>query len=681
MSDAAPSRKDGFRPDIEGMRGIAVLLVVLFHSGVPGFGGGFIGVDVFFALSGYLITGIILNEITKRGKLSFRNFYARRARRLLPAAGLVVVSTLVLMLLMYSPLELGKYASWASYTSLYASNYMFMWDASNYFASDVTRNPYLHTWSLAVEEQFYLFWPALIALTLIATKSRRQLAVVLTVMSGVSLAFCIWLTNYRAPWAFFGLPTRAWEFGLGGLGCMVPAEYLVRRKSLTAAVGWIGFAAVLAGSVVFSSQTPFPGLAAALPVLGTIAVLLAWFSGLRWGPIALLETSPLQYLGRQSYSWYLWHWPILLLAGLQFPNISWPGKLLAALVALALAHITFITLEKPVRFHPFLVARPGLSLGLAPLVAVLGVTVSLLTQGIARRELASEPQASFWAAANDRRVLFEAHCLTGSGSTRLAECTYGDPASDTTILLFGDSHAEHWFPALNRIALENHWRLLTLLKASCPPAEVKIFNTNLKRDDTECTEWRSAALAHITGLHPHLVVLSESDQPVAAPGQMQLHSVSSEDWERGLRSTVSYLDSRGVKTVVIADVPRPEFDVPTCLSRAAARSHSAQDCNVSRSTALNEDARRAERAAVTGLSNIRLLDFADQLCPNQVCQTLVDGQVVFRDGDHLTSSFSQSLAPVLKREMESFDNVLAERFSVAGTAYTSGGHRGEVSKQ
>jgi peptidoglycan/LPS O-acetylase OafA/YrhL len=681
MSDAGPSRKDGFRPDIEGMRGIAVLLVVLFHSGVPGFGGGFIGVDVFFALSGYLITGIILNEITKRGKLSFRNFYARRARRLLPAAGLVVVSTLVLMLLMYSPLELGKYANWASYTSLYASNYIFMWDASNYFASDVTRNPYLHTWSLAVEEQFYLFWPALIALTLVATKSRRQLAVVLTVMSAVSLAFCIWLTNYRAPWAFFGLPTRAWEFGLGGLGVMLPAEYLVRRKNLIAVIGWLGFAAVLAGSFVFTSQTPFPGLAAALPVLGTIAVLLAWFSGLRWGPIALLQTKLLQYLGRLSYSWYLWHWPILLLAGLQFPNISWPGKLLAALVALALAHVTFITLEKPVRFHPFLVARPGLSLGLAPLVAVLGVTASLLTQGVARRELASEPQASFWAAANDRRVLFEAHCLTGSGSTRLAECTYGDPASDTTILLFGDSHAEHWFPALNRIALENHWRLLTLLKASCPPAEVKIFNTNLKRDDTECTLWRSAALARIAGLHPHLLVLSESDQPVADPGQIGLHSVSPEDWKRGLRSTVSYLDSRDVKTVVIADVPRPEFDVPTCLSRAAVRSHSAQDCNVSRSTALNEDARRAERAAVTGLSNIRLVDFADQLCPNQICQTLVDGQVVFRDGDHLTSSFSQSLAPALKREMESFGNVIAQGFSDARTPYTSSSHRGEVSKQ
>ena len=681
VSNAPRSKKDGFRPDIEGMRGIAVLLVVLFHSGVPGFGGGFTGVDVFFALSGYLITGIILNEITKRGKLSFRNFYARRARRLLPAAGLVVVATLVLMLLVYSPLELGKYSRWASYTSLYASNYMFMRDASNYFASDVTRNPYLHTWSLAVEEQFYLFWPALIALTLMATKSRRQLAVVLAVMSAVSLAFCIWLTDYRAPWAFFGLPTRAWEFGLGGLGCMLPAEYLVRRKSLIAAVGWLGFAAVLAGGLVFTSQTPFPGLAAALPVLGTIAVLLAWFSELRWGPVALLQIGPLQYLGRLSYSWYLWHWPILLLAGLQFPDIKWPGKLLAALVALALAHITFIILEKPVRFHPFLVARSGLSLGLAPLVAVLGVTASLLTQGVAQRELASEPQASFWAAANDRRVLFEAHCLTASGGTRLAECTYGEPSSDTTILLFGDSHAEHWFPALNRIALENHWRLLTLLKASCPPAQVAIFNTNLKRDDTECALWRSAALARIATLHPHLVVLSESDQVVTERGQVGLHAVSPQDWERGLRATASYLDSRDVKTVIIADVPRPEFDVPTCLSRAAARSHSPQDCNVSRSAALNEGARSAERAAVTGLSNVRLLDFADQLCPNQICQTLVDGKVVFRDGDHLTSSFSQSLAPVLKREMESLGNAFAERFSAAGTAYTSSAHRAEITKQ
>lgn len=153
-----------------------MLLVVMFHCGVPGFDGGFIGVDVFFALSGYLITGLILNEIARTGTLSFRNFYARRARRLLPAAGLVVLSTLVLGLLVYSPLEVAGFAKWASYTSLYISNLMFVRDASNYFASDVATNPFLHTWSLAVEEQFYLLWPALIATSLLVMKSRRRLA-------------------------------------------------------------------------------------------------------------------------------------------------------------------------------------------------------------------------------------------------------------------------------------------------------------------------------------------------------------------------------------------------------------------------------------------------------------------------------------------------------------------------
>lgn len=646
-----------------------MLLVVLFHSGVPGFGGGYIGVDVFFALSGYLITSIILNEITKRGKLSFRNFYARRARRLLPAAGLVVVSTLLFIVLLYSPLELARFAKWASYTSLYASNYMFLRDASNYFASDVTRNPYLHTWSLAVEEQFYLFWPGLIALSLMATKARRHLATVLIVISVVSLALCVWLTDSRAYWAFFSLPTRAWEFGLGGLGCMVPDEWLARRKNLLAIAGWCGFAAVLAGGVLYTSQTAFPGFTALLPVVGTTTVLIAWFSGVPWSPATLLSFGPLQYLGRLSYSWYLWHWPILLLAELRFPEIAWLGKLLAAVVALLLAHLTYATLEKPVRFHPFLVVRPALSLGLAPLVALIGVTASLLCQRIARHELASEPQASFWAAANDRRILFDAHCMTASGKTRLAECVYGDRSSETLVVLFGDSHAEHWFPALNRISTDNHWRLLTLLKSSCPAAEVKMFNAGLKREDSECDLWRQAALTRIAGLHPYLVVVSESDEPVAEPGgRVKPHSVSPADWQRGLRSTVSYLDSRDLKTIVIADVPRHEFDVPTCLSRAAAGHRPVDDCSVARSSGLNEDARRAERSAVSGLNNARFVDMVDQFCSGHSCPTVIEGQVVFRDKDHVTSTFSQSLAPVLKHEIDGFGSA-GQHLTISGVGY------------
>ncbi len=646
----------GFRPDIEGMRGIAVLLVVLFHCGVPGFGGGFIGVDVFFALSGYLITGLILNEIARTGSLSFRNFYARRARRLLPAAGLVILSTLLLGMLIYSPLEVAGFAKWASYTSLYISNLMFMRDASNYFASDVATNPFLHTWSLAVEEQFYLLWPALIAVGLLVMKSRRRLATLLVLLSAVSLVLCIWLTHHRQPWAFFSLPARAWEFGLGGLACMVPAQklrlYPLWRKTL----GWGGLLAVLTGGYAYSSQTRFPGIAALLPVAGTLATLVAGASGIPSTLAALLGSRTLQFLGRLSYSWYLWHWPILLMTSVRFPGVSWGGKLLAAAVALLLAQITFLVLERPVRISSFLIARPALSLGLVVLTAVSGITGARIVQGRARRSLAAGEQARFWAAANDTRPLFEGHCVVPAAVADVMQCEYGDRQSGTSVVLFGDSHAEHWFPALELIANEKHWHLFTLLKASCPAARVQVYSVTLKRQDVECSSWRESALQRIVQLRPNLVILSEKDALVAnraRPTRPGNHPISAREWEEGLRSTVSYLDSRGVETLVIADVPRAGFDVPICLSRAAAHGWAPQDCEPTREAALNEDARQAEDAAIGGLTNARLVDFADKLCTGSFCQSVIGGEVVFRDSNHLTSAFARRLAPYLEREMES----------------------------
>ena len=644
-----------FRPDIEGMRGIAVLLVVLFHCGVPGFGGGFTGVDVFFALSGYLITGLILNEIARTGSLSFRNFYARRARRLLPAAGLVILSTLLLGQLVYSPIEIAKFAKWASYTSLYISNLMFVRDASNYFASDVATNPFLHTWSLAVEEQFYLLWPALIAVGLLLMKSRRRLATLLILLSAVSLVLCIWLTHHRQPWAFFSLPTRAWEFGLGGLACMVSAQELRLHPLWTKVLGWGGLLAVLAGGYAYSSQTRFPGIAALLPVVGTLATLAAGTSGIPSALSVLLGNPILQVLGRLSYSWYLWHWPILLMTMVRFPSASWRGKLLAAAVALLLAQITFLVLEKPVRMSSFLIARPALSLGLVVLTAATGITGARIVQGRAERSLAAGDQARFWAAANDTRPLFDGHCVAPAGVAAVMQCEYGDRQSGTSAVLFGDSHAEHWFPALELIANEKHWHLFTLLKASCPAARVQVYSVTLKRQDVECSSWRESALQRIVQLHPNLVILSEKDGLVANhthPTGLGSHAISAKEWGEGIRSTVSYLDSHGIGTVLIADVPRAGFDVPICLSRAAAHDWAPQDCEPKRETALNEDARQAEDAAIIGLANVRLLDFADTLCTGPFCQPVIGGEVVFRDSNHLTSSFARRLAPYLQREIE-----------------------------
>ncbi len=637
------------------MRGIAVLLVVMFHCGIPGFKGGFIGVDVFFALSGYLITGLILNEIARTGKLSFRYFYGRRARRLLPAAGLVVISTLLLGLLIYSPLELARFAKWAAYTSLYISNFMFVRDASNYFASDVETNPFLHTWSLAVEEQFYLIWPALIAAALLFMKSRRRLATLLIVLSTISLALCVWLTRHRQPWAFFSLPPRAWEFGLGGLACMTSAQNLRLRPAWTKLLGWGGLVAVLAGGCFYSPQTRFPGMAPLLPVVGTLATLVSGTSGSSSALSVLLGSRILQTLGRLSYSWYLWHWPILLMASVRFPDITWRGKLVAAAVALLLAQTTFLVLERPIRISSFLIARPVLSLGLILLTAATGITGARLVTGYAQHSLAVGEQALFWAAANDTRPLFDRHCVVPAAVADVVQCEYGDRQSRTAAVLFGDSHAEHWFPAIELIANRRHWHLFTVLKASCPAARVQVYNTSLKRQDVECSSWREAALQRIVQLHPTVVILSEKDGLVAnhaRPAGAGSHVISAAEWEEGLRSTITYLDSHGVRTLVIADVPREGFDVPICLSRAAAHRWATQDCVLTREAALNEDARQAESTALRGLKSARLVDFADRLCTNLICQSVIDGQVVFRDSNHLTSSYARKLAPFLESEIE-----------------------------
>jgi hypothetical protein len=343
------------------------------------------------------------------------------------------------------------------------------------------------------------------------------------------------------------------------------------------------------------------------------------------------------------------------MASIRFPDLTWHGKLMAGAVALVLAHITFLVLEKPVRLSAFLVARPELSLGLVLLTAVTGITGARMVEANARHALAAGEQARFWAAANNSRPLFEGNCLARSGVADLLQCDYGDRQSPTAVVLFGDSHAEHWFPALELIADEKRYHLLTLLKASCPAARVQVYNVSLKRQDVECSKWREAALQRILQLRPSLVVLSEADGPVinhARPARLGGHLVSAQEWEEGVRSTVSYLDSHGVRTLVIADVPRAGFDVPICLSRAAAHRWATQDCEPTREAALNEDARQAENTAILGLTNTRLVDFADKLCAGLFCQSVIDGEVVFRDSNHLTSNFARKLAPYLEREIE-----------------------------
>ena len=548
-----------YRADIEGLRGVAVLLVVLFHAGVPGMRGGFTGVDVFFVLSGYLITDLLVKEVERTGTISFVKFYARRTRRLLPAAVLVLGVTLLLGALVFSPVEQLHYIKSALATSVYLSNLQFLRDASHYFAADMTTDPFLHTWSLAVEEQFYLVWPLLMLLGFGAARSRRRLVQVIGAVCVATFVACVWITWVRKPWAFFASPARAWEFGLGGLACLLPVALVRGRAEISRWAGWGGLAMIILAAAILSGDWLFPGAWALLPVLGTVAVLLAGVGAPGTGVSVPLGSPPLQWLGRLSYSWYLWHWPVLVGAAVLWPDLGVGGRLLAATVALGAAWLSYVAVENRIRFHPELVARPGRSLALAGVLSVAGLGIALGAQRYARMAAGRSDQKAFAAAERDRSNLYRTKCLLMRfDSDTPRECIFGDSSSAVTVVLMGDSHAAHWFAALQRVAEDRKWKLVTLIKTGCPTARVLVFDPRVGHQADVCDTWRQRSLRRIMALKPTAVLLANSLGYVRRPGRETRYShLSFGQWERGNHQTLGALDSAGVRTILFRDSPRP----------------------------------------------------------------------------------------------------------------------------
>ena len=636
----------GFRPDIEGLRGVAVLLVVLFHVHLPGVAGGFIGVDVFFVLSGFLITGLLVREATRTGRINFVQFCARRTRRLLPAAVLVLAATIVVGSVVFSPLEQRTFAKSAIATSAYLSNVQFMRQAADYFGADAAADPFLHTWSLAVEEQFYLVWPLLVALGLSGRRPRVRLVTLVAGVCAASFAACVWLTMDHKPWAFFGSPLRAWEFGLGGLAMLTPISGLAARPAWSRALGWTGLALILGSGLLVTGERFFPGPLALLAATGTVAVLLAGGATPDTGVARPLGTAPLQHLGRLSYSWYLWHWPVLVMASVVVPDLPLAGRLLAAGCALGLAAATFALVENPVRFHATLVPRPRLSLGLAGGLSAAGLALAFGAREYAARTNAAPRFQAIVEAKDDAAKLYRDHCLTGFDSKRLRQCIYGDSLSPTVVVLFGDSHAAHWFPAIEHTARARGWRLVTMLKAGCPTADVPVYSPTVGRDVDQCAGWRAEALRRILALRARAVVLSNSQGYVIRPGREDGYSrVTSRQWQDGSRSTFSLLDSAGVRVIALRDAPRPEWDVPICLSRAEQRKREGTECSTSHSVAADSRVFDSERRAAEGLQRVSLVDLTDLLCGPETCEAVRDGMIVYRDNSHLTATYVQSLAP------------------------------------
>ena len=664
-------RSVSHRRDIEGLRAVAVLLVVLYHSGVSVLGGGYVGVDVFFVISGFLITSLLLREATTTGSISITGFYARRFLRLLPAAALVTAATVLAAIKWLPPLRAPQIALDGLFATVYGLNYRLAAVGTEYLNADAAPSPLQHFWSLAVEEQFYVVWPLLL-LGAFALRRRRGVAVVLAAVVAVSFVVSVWQTRADSTWAYFGLHTRAWELGAGALIAVLGLRLKERVASAFTAAGLGGIAL---SAVLFTADTRFPGYAALLPVLGAAAVLL----GGTTAPSGLLSETPLQVIGRLSYSWYLWHWPFLMI-GPYALGVA-PGlavNLALAGGALVAAAITYVLVENPMRHLRALRAKPWRTVGCGLAVTVLtaagylalgtgdaarpslqtdyvapepaGVTARMLATGVATPSVPANLTPSLEKAADDEPRIYADKCSGGFTDPEIKKpCAYGDVASGETVVLFGDSHAAHWFPAMEQVARDQHWRLVMVTKSACSAASVRIFQATLNRPYDECVAWRESVWDYLASLKPAMVVMSSA----AAGGTLVDDSgakvtdtgYADSVWVQGWRRTADRLAMTGARLFLIEDTPYQAGDTVECLS---VHTTDPRSCVVSAGAALPEPARRRAIAAALRDQDVTVVDPLPWFCTADRCPVIVGNVLVYRDASHITATYSRMLAPLLR---------------------------------
>ncbi len=627
-----------FRPDIEGLRGIAVLLVVAFHAGVPGFTGGFIGVDVFFVLSGYLITGLLVKEMEKNETISLLNFYARRARRLLPASAIMLLITVIATYLIFPPIQQKGIPGTSVSTAVYVSNFYFLVSATDYFAAAPETNPLLHTWSLSVEEQFYFIWPLLVMLALKFGR-KRGLLIVMIGTAILSFVLSVWLTNYRPPWAFFSSPTRAWEFAIGALGIMVTGTYNRRIEHIA---GWSGVLMILTGAFLFDNKTQFPGWAALLPVVGTTAVLRCGSESL---VSQFLSGKILQFFGRLSYSWYLWHWPVLVLAKVLFPGLSLSARLACILLSLGIAQISYKFVESPIRFHPVLLRRATNAISMAIVITLFGIGVTLTFRHFSKQAEQLPEQKHFTATREDLPPEIN-KCGPGYFESNVIECTFDKNESNKKAVLLGDSHAAQWFSAVRSYTQKSGLTLVTVLKSSCPPVDVSFIFPN--RRFYECEQWRANAFDHIKAMRPELVILSANQR--IAINENSKESIA--EWMNGLRRMFIALNESNATIIYVRDTPRPGFDVVECVARASWQAwwRNSGSCIFRRKSAINDEITNLEKEIANDM-NVTYLDMSDEICEGTMCEPENDGVIKYRDDHHLANKFVINLFPMFNSKI------------------------------
>jgi peptidoglycan/LPS O-acetylase OafA/YrhL len=670
--------------DIQGLRAVAVGLILLYHAGVPFLPGGYVGVDVFFVISGFLITGLIVRELRETQRLDLARFYARRARRLLPATAIIFVAVAAMTLLILPVTRWAGVAGDTAASALYVVNWRLAARSVDYLASEAAASPLQHFWSLAIEEQFYIIWPLLLVLLLWVLRrpgrsrqlSTKHLAAGISLILVPSLLWSVHLTSVAPSRAYLVTTTRLWELAVGGLLAVVVTHLARIPQMARMALGWVGLLGIAAAAVFFDVTTPFPGFAALLPTLGAAAILVAGASD-GSARLRFLDLPVMQEIGALSYSLYLWHWPFIVGAAALWarPNGSLSVRIgmLAVGISAIPAYLSYRFVEKPLHGSATLAAVPrraaavGLVCVLVGLACAFAISTSappvvrysatdhpgalVLRPGSDGRaaRVAIDPDAPFFpaaqVAAGDNPDVYSDGCHQNQADATVTTCVYGDPDSQDVVALVGDSHAAQWEPALRALAEQYHWRLETHTKSACLFADVDVWDEDVQGPYESCSAWVVDVLDLLAGDPPDVVVTSGSGAYARARSGERVDRPEADAALAGaMARTWQALSDEGIRVVVLIDTPLVGIDVPECL---AEHPETPDDCSVMLGEAADASAGPIQERALSGVRGVDTLNLTDYICPGGVCAPVIGNVLVWRDRNHLTATYSRSLAPLV----------------------------------
>jgi len=605
---------------IQGLRALAALLVTIFHARlVPG---GFIGVDIFYVISGYLITGLILREIENTGTLNLQSFYQRRIKRLLPTSVFVLFVTAIVGMFVLPAITRDALGRDLFAAATYISNYLFAWWQNDYQNLNATPSPFIHYWSLAVEEQFYVVWP--IFILFLSRYGKRAVLYGVALSSALSLLLSIYQTQTSPIWAFYSLPTRAWELGVGALLLFVPENIWKNRF-----IPWLGLAGIAIAAFNFDENTAFPGINAVLPVvatallIGSISIWPRFFNDLSNNRIS-------QWLGAISYPLYLWHWPALVLPSSALGRpLRVRERIFCILLTIILAHFTSKYIEQSIRHKK--IEGKKIYLFFAATTAASLVAGLIITSTASSMISVKGTNYKFnLVDVMEKPAVYGDNCHSNYGETESGECTYGDLTSKTTIVLYGDSHAAQWFPALEELANERGFKLVSLTKSACPSVDVPRADQGAFKN-VHCEKWRDNSINRIKKLRPAAVIMSSFQYFTPPSG----YSDANKWWKDGQVRLLDALRGSSEHLIYISDTPRPKRDIPNCL--ASRDSHSCDS---------------TEKTIVKIIPGFEKIDPTPWLCSNY-CPAIQNGYVVYRDASHISVAAALALKPQLEAALKS----------------------------